>query len=102
MGLLQGKLSEALRTLNNIRNRVAHNLGYEVTQDDLQLLARFEPTLTRKEQWLVNKLGSPKKELIFFCVYFAGYAPGFVAGRRSGFLRALREARNHESLLNGA
>ena len=39
-------------------------------------------TKTRNEEQLVaNKLGSPRRELIFFCMYFAGCAIGHACGR---------------------
>ena len=81
LGLLDAKVAEAIQLLNNIRNKVSHNLVYKGAQKDLQLLAKLISNLSNEEQLISKKLKSPKKELVFFCTYFAGYAVGFVRGR---------------------
>jgi len=82
MGLLQGELLEAVRAVNKIRNKVVHNLAYKATPEDLRLLAKFVPTLNSEQQLISEKLGSPKYEIVTFCMYFAGYAVGFTCGLR--------------------
>ena len=83
LGLIGKKLAKATRTLNNIRNQIAHRLKYQISKRDLQLLASFTPTLPKVYQALVQNIGSPKVELTLFCAYFAGNAAGFVFGREN-------------------
>lgn len=87
LGLLRDECSEAIRILNGIRNHFSHNLEYQISTKDLNIFQTFSPSLSKEEQLTLNKLGSPKKELISFCIYFAGYANGYaysyVAGLRS-------------------
>jgi len=93
LGLLRNNLAEATGRLNKIRNHIVHNLEYQIPQKDLQLLASFAPDLTKKKQLLLNKIGSPKIELVKFCPYFAGYVVGYVFGRRNAksYLKAALE-----------
>ena len=80
LGLLEKELARAARTLNNIRNHIAHRLEYQIPKKDLQLLASFTPNLPKEYQTLVRYIGSPKAELTLFCTYFAGYAAGVTFG----------------------
>ncbi|MFC0559691.1 hypothetical protein [Halalkalibacter alkalisediminis] len=46
---------ESINNLNKIRNKLAHDLNYEVSQDDIEDLLKFEH-VTRKQ--LISTLGS--------------------------------------------
>ncbi len=89
LGLVENKLARATRTLNNIRNKIAHKLKYQIPQKDLQLFASFTPILSNENQLLLQSIGSPKAELTMFCIYFAGYSVGFVLGRENAKGRKL-------------
>lgn len=89
LGLLRNNLAEATRRLNKIRNHIAHNLEYQIPQEDIQLLASFTPTLANKHQLVLSVMESPKAELAMFCIYFAGYVTGVVFGRRNAKGRRL-------------
>jgi hypothetical protein len=77
LGLLSKKYADAIRILNNIRNHFSHNLEYKVSTKDLNVFRTFWPSLTKEQQSALNMLGSPKMELIAFCINFAGYANGY-------------------------
>jgi len=86
LGLLRDEYVKAIRILNNIRNHFSHDLEYQISPGDLNTLQTLAPSLSNEEQSAMNMLGSPKKELISFCISFAGYANGcafgYVAGLR--------------------
>jgi hypothetical protein len=92
LGLVTGKLSEAIYRLNTIRNRISHNLEYKISSKDLEIFKPYLPDLSNEPELAIDGssspkedlifIGSPKLELMFFCVQFAGYAAGFVTGRK--------------------
>jgi len=92
LGLVTGRLTEAIYQLNTIRNKISHNLEYQISSKDLEIFEPYLPNLSNMQESAINGLGSPKDELIFlgspklelmfFCMHFAGYAAGFVIGRR--------------------
>jgi hypothetical protein len=86
---ISGDMAEAIRIVNKMRNNIAHDLEYQPSQEDVQKLARFRPSLNSEEEFRLSILGSPKTELIFFCVYFAGYAAGVVSRYRKGLVEKI-------------
>ncbi len=73
LGLVKSDLADAARRLNAIRNKVAHNLDYRISADDIKVLASFSSVPDRL-QAMQNLIGTPKAELTHFCLFFAGYA----------------------------
>ncbi len=92
LGLVTGRLTEAIWQLNSIRNKISHNLEYQITSKDLEIFQSYLPDLSNEQEPAINGLGlpkdeliflgSPKLELLFFCMHFAGYTAGFVTGYR--------------------
>jgi len=80
LGLLGDKYIEGIRILNNIRNHLSHDLEYQISKKDLNALQTPVSSLSNEDQSTVNMLGSPKEELISFCISFAGYARGYALG----------------------
>jgi len=83
---------KAIYQLNSIRNKISHNLEYQISPKDLSVFQPYLPDLSKEQEPAVNNpdspkddlifIDSPKLELMFFCIHFAGYAAGFVIGCR--------------------
>jgi hypothetical protein len=92
LGLVTGRLTEGIYQLNSIRNKISHNLEYQISPKDLEIFQPYLPNLSNEQELAIEELcspeeelifiGSPKLELMFFCSYFAGYAAGSVIGGR--------------------
>lgn len=96
LGLLRYEHIKAIQVLNNIRNHFSHNLEYQISPKDLNILQTFMPSSSNEEQSTPNMLSSPRKELISFCIQFAGYVNGYVLGYVAG-LRGSKKRRHPNS-----
>jgi hypothetical protein len=89
LGLLIDEYSKGIRILNNIRNHLSHDLEYQISKEELSALQASVSFLSSEDQSTVDKLDSPKEELIFFCISFAGYARGYALG----YARSIKKRR---------
>ena len=76
-------LAEAIEKLNTIRNRIAHNLEYKLSKNDLRLLSTLKFKLGKEGQKLKEEIGFPREELLAFCIALQGYVVGFIEGKTS-------------------
>ena len=74
-------LADAIKKLNAIRNRIAHNLEYRLSKNDLRLLSTLKFESGKEQQKLIEEIGFPREELMSFCIALQGYVVGFIEAK---------------------
>ena len=76
-------LIEAIKKLNSIRNKNAHNLDFKLKKEDVKLISNLNLELKDDVRRKLKKVKSPKEELISFCLALNTYVTGFFYGKQS-------------------